>query len=55
MKVVKFRFINSIASMKIRHKILLLNLIIPCVFFAIHSIEYYQEIQIQEQINNVEK
>lgn len=57
MKVLKFRFINFIASMKIRHKILLLNLLIlliPCIFFAMKSIKYYQEIQIQEQVGNVE-
>lgn len=57
MKILKFRFINFIASMKIRHKILLLNLlilIIPCVFFAMRSIEYYQDRQIQEQINDME-
>ena len=53
----KYKLMSFLSSMKIRHKILLLNiliLLVPIILLAMGSIEYYQTIQIKEQIDSVE-
>lgn len=48
---------NFISSIKIRHKILILSLvilIIPCILFAFSSTEYYQAIQIKNKKQIIE-
>lgn len=53
----KYKIMSFLSSIKIRHKILLLNmliLLIPIILFAMGSIQYYQSIQIKEQIDVVE-
>ncbi len=53
----KYKLMSFLSSIKIRYKILLLNMLIlllPIILFAMGSIEYYQSIQIKEQIDAVE-
>ena len=53
----KERLISFLSSIKIRHKILLLNILIlllPIIVVTMWGTKYYQSIQIKEQIDAVE-